>query len=214
MKYSSQHQNIRRILTKQCIKMGSSFKTYQYVSDQPSITFCKAPSLKDTLLSSHYIPPLSRKTDDLKLGNFPCGSCNYCKYILPYKKVIFLPRRITFVSRHHTTCNSTHVVYLMICQRGAFYVGKTKRRLQQRIHDHIYLINSGRITTPISKHVGLKHNFDMNVCRFLILDHIVDNGRKGDLDTLTLRSETKWIYTLKANIFPGLNEQLSFTPFL
>lgn len=46
----------------------------------------------------------------------------------------------------------TGVIYLMLCERKAFYVGKTIRELRQRIRNHIYFSTNGKLTT-IGRHI-------------------------------------------------------------
>lgn len=66
----------------------------------------------------------------------------------------------------------------MICQCGAFYIGKTIRQLRQRIGDHLYDSGGGKLAT-IGRHIGLYHRYDLSVVRFLVLEVIAPNPRGG-----------------------------------
>lgn len=44
---------------------------------------------------------------------------------------------------------------------------------------YVYVSSNGKMTTPISKHTDLEHNFDISVVKFLVLEHIPDNRRGG-----------------------------------
>lgn len=43
----------------------------------------------------------------------------------------------------------------------------------------IYAIMNGKITTPIAKHVGLQHNFDLSVLQLTALENIPESERGG-----------------------------------
>lgn len=49
---------------------------------------------------------------------------------------------------------------------------------------------------------------------FTALEHIPAHARGGDIDQKLLQLETKWIHTLDATKYPGLNEYISFKSFL
>lgn len=68
--------------------------------------------------------------------------------------------------------------------------------------------------TPISRHVGLFHGFSLNTIQFIALEHIPPDVRGGSNDQKLLQLEARWIQSLKATIYPGLNEMLSYKPFL
>lgn len=68
--------------------------------------------------------------------------------------------------------------------------------------------------TPISRHVDLFHIFDLKVITFMALEHIPLDVQEGSNDQKLLQLESRWIHMLKATTFPGLNETLSYKPFL
>lgn len=102
----------------------------------------------------------------------------------------------------------------MKCFCGAFYIGKNKRPLFCRIRDHVSLIAKHKMETPISRHVGLYHNFNLNSICFFSLEHIPHYEWGGDIDRKLLQLETRWIYVLQVTRHPGLNEGISYKPFL
>lgn len=112
------------------------------------------------------------------------------------------------------TCLDSGIIYLMRCDCQAFYIGKTRRQFQRRIHDHICAIANVKIKTPIAYHMGLIHNFDLSMLHFVALECITMMERGGDWDQLLLRHEARWIHNLNGVCTPGLNDKLSFKPFL
>lgn len=63
------------------------------------------------------------------------------------------------------------------------------------------------------KNVTRFHNKDPRSVNFYPLDHNHTDIRGGEMDTNLLQIETRWIYTLWATKFPGLNENISFNSF-
>lgn len=115
--------------------------------------------------------------------------------------------------RHFFNCKLTLVVYRACCQCGAEYVGKTTRQLQRRIGEHLGDICHGR-DTVLARHIKSCQNDNPKHLRFMAIDCIKPDGRRGNWDRLLLQRETYWIFTLKTMIPNGINEQLLFTPFL
>lgn len=107
----------------------------------------------------------SRKTDQ---AQYPCGGCNYCRYILQGEN-IDLPNCAIFAPKRRVTCQSIGVIYLMKCRCRAFYVGKTKHNFFCRIRDHVSAISKLKMETP---HMGLYHNHNLKMIGFYALEHI------------------------------------------
>lgn len=128
--------------------------------------------------------------------------------------MVNLPDGNTHTIRHRVTCATVGVVYLAQCQCGSYYVGKTKRSFQTRIRDHIKPLYKNITTTAINRHIAAQHNSDPHVILFSALEHVPPHVRGGSIDNKLLRLETKWIHILNATNFPGLNEYISFKPFL
>lgn len=92
-------------------------------------------------------------------------------------------------------------------------MGKTISEFRQCIADHLYYSINGELTT-MGRHIGLCHRFDSQVVKFMVLDVIPQDPRGGDWNRAILQCETLWIERLNATIPPGLNEIISYKPFL
>lgn len=68
----------------------------------------------------------------------------------------------------------------------------------------------GKMVSPIGRHVGLVHNFDVSVMQFMAFDRVYKEERGGDFNKRVLQRKTKWIHSLKATVPPGLNDSISF----
>lgn len=102
----------------------------------------------------------------------------------------------------------------MICECQSFYIGKTKRPFFCRIRDHVSLVQKKKMETPISRHMGLYHNFDSSKMHFYALEYIPPEERGGNYDKLLLQREARWIHDLSALKHLGLNDAFSFKLFL
>lgn len=57
------------------------------------------------------------------------------------------------------------------------------------------------------------HQGNIPRIKFLVLDRVHPN-RGGDWDKILLQRETRWIVALQATLPPGLNDYISYRPFL
>lgn len=127
---------------------------------------------------------------------------------------ILLPNGLPFKPQHYANCKTVGVVYLLKCQCGRFYIGKTKLEFCKRARRHIASMLTANPELPLGRHVSGYH---AGVCpRFqsVILDHIHPNMRGGEWNKLLLQREARWIMELNATHPPGLSTQLSYRPYL
>lgn len=104
------------------------------IKPYPEITFKRAPSLKDRLVTSHHVRTGIQMSTST--GTFSCGHCDICPFICN-KDVTILPNGNTHELKFRITCQKIGIVNLASCQCGCFYVGKTKRPFFKRIKDHV-----------------------------------------------------------------------------
>ena len=173
--------------------------------------FRKCPSLGSKLTASEYKP--KQKTAICTRGISKCGQCSYCPWVLE-GTTFKLPNGETFKPTFQATCTTKGVIYLMLCNCGAFYVGKTIREFKKRMYDHIYYSQYAKMITPVSRHLGLYHRFDVSQVKFIVLDVIPEDPRGRNWDQRILQKETFWIERLGATSFPGINEMHSYKCFL
>lgn len=179
-----------------------------YVSVKPSITFPRSRSFRD-LTSSHF-DPVDNATN--QLGTFKSGACAYCDN-LDTRSSAKLPDGTTWHSR--TLCGLFYQGDSVLnCACGAFYVGITRREFHGRIYHHVYLAFISYYKSPIGRHVTFGHNYKHVHLTFIPLTHIFLDPRGGDWERLLFQAEAWWIFKLKALTLLGLNDSLSFEPFL
>lgn len=91
-----------------------------------------------------------------------------------------LPNGKPYYSKQRLTCDTEDVIYLMLCQCGQFYIGKTKRQFRRQVYDHVYAVRNGKTRTSISIHVGFKHNYNPIMMTFIGLEKVHKNPRGND----------------------------------
>lgn len=153
-------------------------------------------------MSSHFCPYL--KDLPVQTGTFPCGKCDVCSFLANSKDVP-LPTGHVHNIKHCVTCKTIGVVYLALCQCGCFHIGKTKRPFFKRNKDHILPLFKKRTTTALNRYVGCQHKYDATLIRLYALEHVPLHVRGGSIDVTLLQLETRWIHSLDAVRYPGLN---------
>ncbi|XP_040206073.1 uncharacterized protein LOC120937139 [Rana temporaria] len=212
-RYSLQHKAIKDIIQKHWTILTDDPKINPFITTHPSIIHRRAMSIRDSLVSSEFKDTTNEKLRCSLPGTFQCGHCSCC-YLIRREKTFSLPNGETFKPKYFVNCRTRGVVYLMECECGAYYIGKTKQEFQKRISKHKYSMTIGNIYLPIGRHVALSHNYRVPHVSFAALDHVLVPDRGGDWNKTLLQREQKWIFRLGATQQPGLNDALSFAPFL
>lgn len=147
------------------------------------------------------------------LGTKPCNKCNFCTFICESNMFIHPNTSQFFSFDVSASCDTEHVVYLALCSScPAFFVGKTDRRLKDRVREHLYQIHIRSNTNALSEHVLEINN--SHTFKILVLYINTPSLRGGDLRNYTERNETNWIIKLQAHIHPGLNDKVPLRPAL
>ena len=86
--------------------------------------------------------------------------------------------------KHFINCKTTHVIYRLECpQCKVFYIGRTKRRLQDRLAEHKYAIQVGNEDYPMARHYKSLHHGNPASLQAMGIDHIPASIRKGVLNS-------------------------------
>lgn len=209
--YSTMCNEIRNIIKKNWDIIQSDPQLRTVIPDPPVFCFRRAPTLKDQLVGS-YLPPSHSSWLQRPVGTFSCGSCNHCSHIdrsTSFKD----PSGKLYQLKGYANCNTTFVVYKLECDCGCFYIGRTKRRLKDRLLEHKRAIRNHDQQYPMAMYFQTAgHN--INTLRVMVIETIPKSWRGGDRLKQLLQRETFWIVTLNATMFPGLNDEIDFAPFL
>ncbi|OCT95583.1 hypothetical protein XELAEV_18013271mg [Xenopus laevis] len=212
--YSFEHNEIRQILTNHWQILEQDKDLSSVIGTKPTITFRRSKNLRDQLVHSH----LNNKGKPTRLENktkgcHKCGSCLACPYI--EKAWVYVGRddKPIYTLEHSMNCKTSGVIYVMTCQCGKCYVGKTKREFRRRILEHVGDVKHKR-NTSVARHINETHNGSLEMLKFTAVDLIEPTLRVGDIDKKLLQREAQWIYWLNTRAPNGLNEGFTFSPFL
>jgi hypothetical protein len=114
------------------------------------------------------------------------------------------------LSAHSEPCSKS-VRHMECPQCKVFYIGRTKRCLQDRLAEHKYAIQVGNEDYPMARHYKFLHYDNPASLQAMGIDHVPASIRKGDhLQHLNQR-ERFWIYKLQVTKYPGL--RVAIGPF-
>ena len=102
---------------------------------------------------------------------------------------------------------------MLKCPCGLAYIGKTSRALKTRISEHRNNIRNHDQKSPVAVHFStFKHS--VSTLSYVGIEHVQLPRRGGDINTLLLKRELHWIYSLNTLSPKGLNEEMDIRPFL
>ncbi|OCT96309.1 hypothetical protein XELAEV_18013984mg [Xenopus laevis] len=196
----SEHKKIRQIQGKHWHILEQDKDLSEVIGSNPTITFRRSKNLRDQLVHSH----LSNDTKPTWLGNktkgcYKCGGSQAWPFIEKTSTCLGRLDIPTYTLKHFMNCRTSGVIYLMNCECGKRYVGKTKREFRRRILEHVG---------------DVKHRTNTSMLKFTAVDHINPTMRVGDIDRKLLQRKDQWIYWLNTKVPYGLNEGFTFSPFL
>lgn len=151
--YSDQHGQVREIMNRHWHLLTSDPILCKYIKEYPEITFKWSGSITGHQVKSHY----TRHKDQQEYieGIFRCGLCE----LLLEGSSFRLPNGHIHSLKHHVTCFTKGIIYIILCQCGTFYNVKTIRLFWKYKKDHMYYDTAGILNNPIRHHITLKHNY-------------------------------------------------------
>lgn len=190
---------------------------------RPSLTYKRSRNLRDVLVKSHYSGP--RITNAFgskgpKWGCRTCGKCVACPNIDHATEFWNSSGNKKFQITHTINCDTIGVIYHATCPCGLIYIGLTSRPLKRRVREHVLGIEAAKneedLTSlkTIPKHFKLKHDCNARLLRVRGIDRILIGERGGNWRKILAQREAKWIYTLDTVSPKGLNDNISFAPYL
>ncbi|XP_073425439.1 uncharacterized protein [Dendrobates tinctorius] len=195
----------------------------QLIPHKPSITIRRSMNLKDYLVRSHYQSEPKQTFLNVRrprCGCAPCGRCVACPNIDQADAFFNSSRNRTFTIRHRISCTTRYVIYFALCPCNLIYVGMTTRPLKIRVREHVLGIQAAvghddpATLRTLPRHFKFKHDCDASLLRVRGIDAINPGVRGGNLTQRLLQCETRWIWLLDTVHPKGLNEAISFAPFL
>lgn len=141
---------------------------------------------------------IHRTTSTAEKGSFKCQhpKCLCCREILHKGKNLFINTFRGGISiNHHVTCQTSCIIYQILCCCGHQYVGRTTQKLHTRINRHRANIQNKFLLHGLSRHCTIEHPNEKQPFRGIPIDHIkaMMQNRFDKLKKL----EIYWMYRLK-----------------
>ena len=212
--YSQEAARVKDIIKRNWPIVQSDPTLVEVFPEPPAFSYRRAPTRRDKLVHSDLAPLPKPCWFPKPTGNHPCGHCNFCHHIIKSNHFKDTGGPRTYYIHPFVNCNTTHVVYRLECECGCFYVGRTKRRLRDRVSEHVYAIRTTNEKYPMAKHYKQAGHGNPNTLRAMAIEVVPSSRRGGDRLKRLLQRETFWIFQLKAMVYPGLNEEIDYSPFL
>lgn len=189
-RFSNQHQAIRRVVNKYWHILTMDLLIGPFVPNTPAFTFRWAGSLWDQLVSSDFRGGGKRDLCKNK-GTFTCGGCKYCQF-LNTSQNIRLPTGELFKLKHYANCQTSGIVYLILCECARFYIGKTIQLFWRRAYRHITSMRTCNPNLPLGRHFTAVHEGICPKFSFLILDRVHPFAIRTKMDFLSKCHTTTW----------------------
>lgn len=213
IKYSPLSFEFKKSIKKYWHIISSDPKLKKVFPDEPRMVFKRASNLRDRLVKSDMRPQREPLLPPLPDGNYRCGSCAQCSYTRKSKTFNHPHTGKTIRISGIITCNTTHVIYMILCPCGLAYVGKTTRALRTRISEHRSTIRTGDERSPVAAHFK-RAGHNVSALRYVGVEFVTSPPRGGDHGKRLLQRETYWIHALNTMSPNGLNEEFDIKPFL
>lgn len=140
-------------------------------------------------------------------GTFKCGSkgCDYWRFIKKGQYVNSSTNGKAFENSQFINCNTKFLVYVITCEQSHVqYVGRTIRRLKDRLYDHLYDIENNKCTN-VAKHWNLIYFKDVSSLSIQGMESIKNPARGGDRFRVVCKRKVYCIFSLHTRIPSGLN---------
>lgn len=206
--YNKSHKKIQNIFRRHWYILKKDLFLQNILPDQPHIVYRRPPTLKTMLAPSK----LRRHKPNFNLtsktkGAFKCGhkKCLCCLEVKDNTKVFSSTKTgESFPMKHHLTCQSSYVIYLLECCCTQQYVGRTLQNLNRCMNKHRANIRNKFLLHGVSRHCAFKHPENPHPISIIPID-VVSPNIQNRFEVLK-KKEIFWIYKLKTLQPFGLNE--------
>ncbi|KAM4033170.1 uncharacterized protein ACNLHF_020169 isoform 1-T3 [Anomaloglossus baeobatrachus] len=224
--YHAQWREMSAIITKYWPILMPDHDLAPILTLKPAITPRRSRTLRDLIVRSHYTPhSISNPFTTLgpRCGSFSCGYCGACPQMDRAFQFWDSSRSKTYKILQFINCRSMNVVYWASCPYGLIYVGLTTRALRVRVLEHLRDIkNAAKAQRPdeiaqlknIPRHFRERHGCNWRQLKFRGIDRVNLGIRGGDITNVLHKKEALWITILDTIKPRGLNDAVSFKPFL
>lgn len=218
--YNIQYKKLEHIIAKHWPILKGDRTLGPVLPDHPRFIYRKAPSLRDRVAPGVIDPPktVTSRLFGFLSGFYACGKCATCRKasrnIKRRKEFVSYVTKKSYKIEGLITCSSEGVVYMLECDCGLQYVGRTSRALHVRIGEHISNIKRGVKTHSVSRHFRLCHQRDPRCLKFWGVEKVPRQWRGGHYIRQLSRRESFWIYETKVLSPFGMNVDFDLNCFI
>ena len=109
-------------------------------------------------------------------------------------------------TKYNVTCNSSNLIYCIKCKTcNIHYVGQTKRKIKDRMREHMYHTTKGIYNSDVPYHFNSDKHCGIDDMKVYILDFIYEHPDSKRAGSLRNTIEFNWIQTLRTQAPYGLN---------
>lgn len=215
--YNHEHRHIKNILAKHWHILKNDPHLDSLIPTAPRMIFRRAKTLKNILAPSmlktknkmfNNCPDTTTHIDQIR-GNYRCKNkrCKCCINIAHgAKNITSNATGEDFEIKTRIDCDSSFVIYILKCNCGLQYVGRTSQKLRTRMNQHRSNVMKGYIKHSVSRHAATNHDCNFNHFSISAIEQIGTNVRNRH-ETLAKR-EMYWIFKFDTLVPKGLNEAL------
>jgi len=214
--YNPSNPPLRTMLTDHWDLLNLKTETFSIHKSKLIVGSRRNKNLRDVLVKAR-LPTGPTQNPSVDYCN-PCtkADCKYCKMLIVKDQCVSFHTQRSYSTPTRGTCKSNNLIYLIDCTAcGRQYVGETKRRVQDRLSEHLRDIKKlkshlkGEIQllkdTPVSKHFNLPLHSIANV-QIQIIEFMKHNKERESTTQLRRRKEFHWIHQLKTLDPWGMNK--------
>ena len=186
--------------------LGKSKTTKEIYRSKVVTSYRRPKNIRDHLIRAKTDYSEAAKSDEKEKTSNECNkiNCKYCK-MLKRDGQVKTHHNKTYPTKHNITCNSSNLIYCIECTEcNIKYVGQTKRKIKDRIREHIHSVKKNNLTSDVPYHFNLEgHNIDK--MRVHIVDFIYEHPDSKKALSLRNTIEFNWIHRLQTSAPQGLN---------
>ena len=187
--------------------LGRSKETKTMHRSKLTCSFKKPKSIKDYLVraKTDYHPDSEKPKKDSNANVCNKPNCKYCKMLSTTGSITSKHSNEKYSTKHNVTCNSSNVIYCIECTTCKIqYVGQTKRKIKERIREHLYYTKKQIYKSDVPYH------FNGTICttqnmKVHIVDFIYEHPDSKRAKTLRNLIEFNWVSRLHTQSPNGLN---------
>ena len=203
--------SITDVIRKNWEILGRS-KTTKNMYRSTLITSHKRPkNLRDFLVKarteySENTPNTEQETQNANTNACNKKNCKYCKMLCTKGSITDLRNNASYTTKHNITCNSSNLIYCIECKKcNKQYVGQTKRKIKDRIREHIYHTKKDTNSSDVPYHFNSNGHCGEQDMTIHILDFIYEHPESKRAQSLRNTIEYNWIQKLHSQSPWGLN---------